>query len=228
MKEDFCSEKNFEVSVKFKLNSMGKISEISFDKSNPTNEYDEFFLKLLEGMPAVDTTNRFNHFKIDTKTYSLEEYYHLSFVGDSVFSKSKFEKKYESFRNKAITKIDKAELNYYILTATKFGWINCDRFWNIPDEKIEFFVKTKSPNDAKIFITFKDISSIMQGEQNGDKFVFSNIPINQAIKVIGISFNNGKPTMGVAETKTDKDGFELSVFNEITLDQLEAELNKMN
>lgn len=55
---------------------------------------------------------------------------------------------------------------------------------------------------------------------------FLKTAMSKAIRVIGISYSNGKPTMAVAETTVDKDGFELKDFKEFSLDELERELNQ--
>jgi hypothetical protein len=222
MKKEFCSQ-NYRADFDLKFDVSGKVSEILFENTT-TPEYDKIISDFFYSLPPLDVSTMAKH--SPNVTYGLE------ITGRTEIDRDKYNKqfkqKYASFKDKAVTKIDQAELNYFVQTATKFGWINCDRFWNTPDEKIDFFVKSKSPNDAKILIAFKDINSVMQGTLNGDRFVFSNIPVNQGIKVIGISYDKGNPSMAVAETTTDKDGFKLTEFNEFTLAQLEAELNKMN
>jgi hypothetical protein len=140
--------------------------------------------------------------------------------------KSKFRGQFSEYKNKAIQQLDKTAMDYYMFSVTKMGWINCDRFWDINEEqKTDFFVTTQSPKETKIQIVFKDINSIMTGIYKDEKFVFENVPLGRQVKVIGISYLNGKPTMGVSETTIDKDGFELNAFKEFTLDDLEKELN---
>ncbi|PHS04547.1 MAG: hypothetical protein COA88_13450 [Kordia sp.] len=143
--------------------------------------------------------------------------------------KQKFRNKYSKFTNKAIQKIDPSALEYYMFSATEMGWINCDKFWDIEeDEKTDFIVKTNNPSETKIQIVFKDIKSIMNGVFENGNLVFKNIPKNKDLKVIGISYSNGKPTLATGDSKSDNNKFELTGFKEFTLDQLESELNKLN
>jgi len=213
-------ENQYSVFIKIQIDSSGKVNNISNYKSTiVTSEMEKKISDFLYQMPPIDIETSINEFSVvfsgfldvDKKEYNKQ-----------------FKEKYSSFRNQAITKIDKGELNYYILTATKLGWINCDRFWNTSEEKIDFIVKVKSPNDTKVIITFNEIKSVMQGEKQMDKVIFKNIPINKEIKVIGISYSNGLPTMGVGNTITDNNEFELSSFNQFSLEELEIELNKIN
>lgn len=228
MKDDFCGTEKFKVTVKFKLNSKGKISNIEFAENNPTNAYDEIFSKLLLEIPAIDTTYRMRSLKRKAKQNPNDEYYEISFYGKKVFSVEKFEKKYASFKDKPVSEVDKTELNNYIFSANKMGWINCDRFITSSEENINFSVKFKYPNETKILMAFKDLKSFVIGKHEGDRVVFSNVPGNQAIKIIGISYRKGTPTMAIADTITNKNGFELTSFNVFTLDQLKTELNNLN
>lgn len=143
--------------------------------------------------------------------------------------REKFREKYSDFKNRAVEKIDKGALDYYMFSVTKMGWINCDRFLDVTEEeKVDFIVKTEKPNDTKIQIVFDGIRGLMNGNLEGGQIVFNNVPANKKIKVIGISYSNGKPTMGIAETTIGKNSFELTGFKEFSLDQLEIELNKLN
>ena len=68
----------------------------------------------------------------------------------------------------------------------------------------------------------------MTGTYENGVLVFKNIPKGKEVKVIGISYLNGKPTLAVGESMTDSKDFELKGFKEFSLDQLETELNKLN
>jgi len=219
---------DWRVHLDFNIDKNGRMN--SFRATNDEyTKYTDYAAKItedfLKSAPAFDLDRYKDGVKLDWD-------YSLGIMGNKQINwlrfKNKFRDKFAEYKNKAIQKLDKTALDYYLFSATKMNWINCDKFWNTPDEKIEFFVKAKNTKDVKIQIMFTDINSIMNGTLKGDKFVFSNIPINRKIKVIGISYLNGKPTLSSALTKVDKDGFELTAFKEFSLDQLEEELNKKN
>jgi len=224
--KEFCNNK-YDIHIEFHVDSTGKIRDAEYIRKSSlksSNKYYKIFRDFLYSMDALDTGSM--------GEYSNNQTYSLHFSSYEEFDKERysldFKKKYRSFTNQAITKIPEADLNYYVVSATKFGWINCDRFWNMPDEKINFVVNTPSPADTKIFITFKNVKSIMQGNLENNKQAFNNIPVNQPIRIIGIRQVNGKPTMAVAETTIKKDGYELSGFKDFSLDELERELNNLN
>ncbi len=196
------------------------------DKPANSEQACKTVLNLLKSAPAFDLSTSKDGIRQDWD-------YSLGVGGNRAINwdrfKAKFRGQFSAYKDKAVQQMDSTALDYYMFSATKMGWINCDRFWDIDEEeKIDFFVTTQTPKNIKVQIIFKDINSIMTGTNKEGRIVFNNVPLGRQIKVIGISYTNGKPTMGVAQTTIDKDGFELTAFNEFSLDDLEKELNRKN
>ena len=217
---EFCSN-NYSIRVGININNAGKISEVNFNDSCSVKSK-KVLTNFLKNAPALDLKGM--------AYYSPGITYTLHFGVNTYFEKDvypeKFREKYATFKDKAITKINQAELNYYVQTATRFGWINCDRFWDSPDETIEFLVNVPSPEKTRVFLLFKEINSLLQGDFQGGKIVFENIPINKRIKIIAISYKEGTPSLGIAETTIGKGEFVLNDFNSFSLKDLERELNE--
>lgn len=211
------------IEMKIIFDFMGKVNNIKFEKPYP-KENTKIVTDFLYSMPPINTSSM--------GVFSIDREYTLRFCKKTSFDYDKFntqfKRKYSSFKDKAISKIDKSELNYYVFTATKFDWINCDKFLNTSDEKTSFCVTADHSNETTIKIVFSDFNSIMDGIASGNKFIFNNVPINAKIKIIGISYNNAKPTMCIAQTTVDRTGYNLTAFKEFTLGELEAELNIIN
>jgi hypothetical protein len=74
-------------------------------------------------------------------------------------------------------------------------------------------------------IVFDDIKSVLQGGEENGQFIFRNIPIDSRIKVMGISFDNGKPLLSKIPAVVTKQPFTLSGFKEFSLKELENQLN---
>lgn len=220
---------NWRADFDFYINKKGEIYNIRPNKDIGIT-YNKQALKiateLFESLPPFDIENYESDIRNDWD-YSLGIMSSRSINWNRF--KQKFRNQYSDYTNQAIQKIDQNTLQYYMFSATEMGWINCDRFWDIEDsEKTDFIVKTNNPNETKIQLIFKDIKSIMTGTYENGVLVFKNIPKGKEIKVIGISYSNGKPTLAVGESFTDSKDFELTNFQEFTLDQLEIELNKLN
>lgn len=82
------------------------------------------------------------------------------------------------------------ELRSNLMSVSKLGWINCDRFYKNPAEKIEFVVVVPGDLDADVTVVFEDINSVMPYTfREGDNYVFKGIPVGMKIKVIALYKN---------------------------------------
>jgi len=136
-----------------------------------------------------------------------------------------FNQKYSVFKNQSIKTMNEAELNYYIFSASKLGWINCDYFWEIKDEKIDYIVKIDPDSKPNIKLVFKEAKSIMAGSMEGDKYIFKNVPIDKEIKIVAVTFKGSKPMLSIAETRTGRQIFDKLKYKDFTISDLEKQLN---
>jgi hypothetical protein len=136
-----------------------------------------------------------------------------------------FQKKYTAFKNSNIKTMADLELNYYIFSVSKLGWINCDYFWNTNDEKIDYIVKADPNAKPNMKLIFKQAKSIMTGTLEGDKYIFKNVPVNQEVKVVAISYKNNQPLLCVTETKTSRQPLVNLVYKEFSITELERQIN---
>lgn len=136
-----------------------------------------------------------------------------------------FREQFNRFRNKPITGVDQAELNYYIFSCSKLGWINCDYFWDVPDAKIDYYVEAGSQAEQDVKLVFKKAKSIMQGAREGDRFVFNNVPVNQDVRIVAITSEGNRSLMATADTKTGTQPFSRLHYEPFSISELEKRLN---
>jgi len=218
--KELCEMETY-LDIELSINKNGKIYKTRF-KEKISLELGEVISNFLKNLPPFDM--RFAEFYYPEFEYELMLCCHKEFNQEKYAER--FKQKYSQYKNKAIEKMDKGELGLYIFSVTKFGWINCDRFYydeNI--EKIDYIVKAPDAKDAKVMIVFDSIRSIMNGQPGDDGFVFKNVPNSSKIKVIGISYKDGKPMLSKTSALINKQTFTLSGFKEFTLKELEKELN---
>lgn len=101
----------------------------------------------------------------------------------------------EQKKNSALT--DKVV--YKAVKLKQFGWINCDRFYDIPNKtNLQYVFSAKdSIVSANVYLVFKDINSVMQSgyfsfrdkEYNSG---FQNIPVGAKTQLIAFTIKNGK------------------------------------
>ncbi len=94
-------------------------------------------------------------------------------------------------------------LSYYFYQVNKPGWINCDRFYDIPqEEKMALAVKDEDPEEEKVFVVFKDINSMMKlNFRQGNNYIQPNVPKDAPVKIIALKITDGQPSMAVLDTR---------------------------
>ncbi len=222
---------NWRVHFKLNIDKHGKMVNLRLDRDE-----DKPYFKITNNAEAIRLVKEYFEnapaFRLHDSIKVDHDYdYSLGVTGAKQLNKARYKKRfreqYSQYTNQAIQKMDKGVLDSYVFASTEMGWINCDRFWNIDDEeKTDFIVKVPNPKDTKVQLIFKDIKSLMSPENKDGKFFFEEVPLGEPVKVIALSFQNGKPTLATMETTIVENGIELSTFREFSLDELERELNK--
>ncbi|MFT6716807.1 MAG: hypothetical protein ACJA0Q_001455 [Saprospiraceae bacterium] len=138
-----------------------------------------------------------------------------------------FDSKYSQYEQTPIKSIDDAELEYYIFSVAKLGWINCDRFIN-SEETMDFIVNTAMDKNTKIKMVFKDIDGVLEAKIRDDKYVFSNVPLNRKVTIIGIKNSNGHFQSAFKELSISTSPLHELSFGETTLNDLKENLEGLN
>jgi len=222
IEEKFYTQEYPTIEFSFKLNPFGKLIEIEFEK-NSDLAFSKIVSRFFHTMPIFDISSMGKQ--------SAGKKYWLNIRGIKSFNQARyralFRNQYARLREKAIAQMDDAEVDYYVLVATKLEWINCDRFWNTPDEKADFYVTTKHIENARTYLVFKNSNSILKGENENNQIVFKSIPTNQPAKVICISSYKGNAIISVQQVSTFKGGIALDKFKNASLAQLDYELDEL-
>lgn len=121
----------------------------------------------------------------------------LGYIGDSYDSTSREQIKAYEKEEKAYKEALKT---YAPIPLTDLGWINCDRFLQENNPKIDLPValKNDSITHARIYAIFEDINSVMAAYYfSAQKEVasFENIPINRKITLLAIAIKDQQAFM---------------------------------
>jgi hypothetical protein len=135
-----------------------------------------------------------------------------------------FKQKYAPFRDKSIKSMNDVELNYYVFSVTRLGWINCDHFWEKPGEKIDYMVRVDPGSHPNVKLVFEAEKSIMEGELTGDQYIFHQVPRDLSAKIVAIQFSGSKPLLAVAMTKIGPKPFDKLDYKEFTIADLEKQV----
>lgn len=137
-----------------------------------------------------------------------------------------YEKGYVSSGN-----LDQKAMNRYFFEISTMGWINCDKFWNVPeDKKAEMAFSDPDETEESIVLVFKSLPSILPVTKNPEsqKYVSAPVPKGTEVKIIGIKVDKGRSMMAVKDTKVGESAQYDLVYEPKTLKEIQAELQKVN
>lgn len=136
--------------------------------------------------------------------------------------------KYESRRIRRNSEI-KLDLVYnrgrtftdvYLASVRRLGWINCDRFLQIPrEQRTLLFVEAEAP----VNMVFKDINSILSGtrrKRNGKTaYTFSGVPKGRPVTLFSVKKQDGEILLAIRHTQTGESQEPL-VYHKVTENEL--------
>lgn len=123
----------------------------------------------------------------------------------------------KSYKDLKENKLDNDIVNEYVLSVTKFDWINCDRFYNSTAPLITQNI-TSPDSNVRIVVIFEKINSVLQVQPQLINAKISNIPINEPIKIIAFKTIEGMPYKSELITTTQNSKI---VLPSLTLCKLE-------
>lgn len=127
--------------------------------------------------------------------------------------------------------LDQQAMNRYFFQINTLGWINCDKFWNVPEErKTEMAFVDEDEAEESIMLVFKTLPSILPVTKNpvSKKYVSAPVPQGMEVKIIGIKVDKGRSMMAVKDTKVGELAQYDLVYEPKTLKEIQAELQKVN
>jgi hypothetical protein len=79
--------------------------------------------------------------------------------------------------------------------VTDLGWINCDRFYNEPGERVNVMASVSNKDlegKAKAYLVFESMNAVIEGQMSANgQFTFVNIPTGMKAKIVALGYNTG-------------------------------------
>lgn len=124
--------------------------------------------------------------------------------------------------------VDRYTLRQYLYQVNELGWINCDRFLDIPAEQKEALaIQGSGSGEELVYVIFKERNSILQARADGAVFRTQAIPRDQEVKILAVSVENGRPYMAFAETTVAKQSELTLEYQAANLKEVRKELQKI-
>jgi hypothetical protein len=223
---DFVSWNDYGVQCEMGISKEGYIKNIKI-KTNISESSKQEIIKFLEDLPQLEPGKN--------KHGEIIERRGLLFIqgGEIVplYQTKKeyitsFDSKYEKLENKTLKNVDDAELEYYIFSVAKLGWINCDRFID-SENNINLIAKTKVSSNTKLKMVFNEFDGVLKANIVNNKYTFSNVPKGEKVTIIGIQNNDGAIMVAFKEMNLGNNQIDELTFEEITLSELKVKLDKI-
>lgn len=138
----------------------------------------------------------------------------------------------EEFENKTIDdnfqETTVSDVNRYVFSSARLGWINCDRFLRNRISTTGFSVFIDETQNCIVNIVFHRFKTIMRGAVKSRRITFSNVPLGEKITIVAFKIVEDQIFLAVKETLiTDKEETELD-FQLVTKNLLKKEIEKLN
>jgi len=116
-----------------------------------------------------------------------------NYDGDNIGDNMKFYPNYET------------TVNNFFFTTEKFGWINCDRFYQNEEEKADMYVQLRNPFPKEyqtyLYVVFPGINSVLPiYSADGETFALTGLPANMDVKIVCVSATENKLFFTMKET----------------------------
>ncbi len=213
------------VFVGFVVGRNGEIEETRILKGVDP-DLDAEALRVMNGMP------RWNPGKQSGKTVKVRYSLPIRFtLGDGMATPSD-----SLYRNGFEREIDDAtvgtadlyDVDRYLFSASRLGWINCDRFYAYTGPRTDYFVNLGQATNVDVKIVFDAFNAIMTGAMHKDRYYFRGVPVGEKITIVALKRENGAYHLAVQGAQvTDRQGAEL-VFEPVTMEKLKAEKIKLS
>jgi TonB family protein len=139
--------------------------------------------------------------------------------------RAEFEKKVNDDSLKETTVSD---VNRYVFSASRLGWINCDRFSKYSSNRTNYSIRIDQADQAIVTLIFQRFKSILPGYVESNRIVFTNVPIGEKVMIVAVKMVNNKLFLAVKETEiSNKVETDLD-FKPISMALLKKEIEKLN
>ena len=114
----------------------------------------------------------------------------------------------------------------YVADVTQLGWINCDKFYKDPGEKVQLVVNESE--EAAMYVVCKDINSILTCFPAGKgTYVATGIPMGRNVSVISIKLKDGKAQFAMRDVKAGNTNALDMKYRSMNIKELREELRNL-
>lgn len=209
--------------INFIIDETGKVIDVTF--KNPSQKgFREAILSTISKMPVWKPANQ-NGIPVKS-VYSQS----ITFDnGEQGFTDTAFKKYFEATTNDhTIYKLGTSDIQQYVFSTSALGWINCDRFYNSPKPRIDFYVDCGEYTELDIKLVFHSFKAILGNFTPAISFKFPNLPVDEEMTVVVVKKINNDAYISITESNTSLKSINNLLFEKVTMDKLKLKLEQLN
>ena len=211
------------VFINFVIDETGIAIDVTF--MNPSQkEFRESILSTISKMPVWKPA-KLNGIPVKS-VYSQS----ITFDnGERGFTDTAYKKYFEATTNDhTINKMEASDIQHYIFSISALGWINCDRFYNSPKSRIDFYVDCGEYSELDIKLVFHSFKAILGNFTPATSFKFPNLPVDEELTVVVVKKINNDTYISITESNTSQKSINNLIFEKVTMDKLKLKLEELN
>jgi len=221
MVNDFCKEK-LRSEITFQVDEEGKFKSYYISHTCGIRAYDEAIAAFLQTMPPL-------RLEVLMPKYVVDHACILSFGSHISHSQDKFTTSFRAAYGKdstaTLTNVNAGVVDYYVMSSSELGWINCDRFVQAND-LVDFQLQLPESN-CFVALIFDRYNSILRGDYTGEGYTFSGIPNNEPMHVLVLNTTTTTPQMAYIPGNTRDQKLASPPTRPFALHELDGALREM-
>jgi Gram-negative bacterial TonB protein C-terminal len=211
------------VQMDFIIDETGKAKDVNF-KNRSQKGFRDAILNTFSKMPRWKPAKR-NGIPIkSTYSQAITFYNEEQNINDTIFKKD-FE---STISDSNINSVKTADIRQYIFSTSKLGWINCDRFYNSPKPRTDFYVDCGNYTELDIKLVFHSFKAVLDNYASKTAYKFQNIPDDEVVTVVVVKKINNDTFISLTESNTNSRAINNLVFEQVTMDRLKQKLEQLN
>jgi hypothetical protein len=221
MVNDFCNDK-LRSEITFQVDEKGNFKSYYISHTSGNRAYDEAIAAFLQTMPAL-------RLDVLMPKYVVDHACILSFTSQVSQSQNDFAKSFRKTYGKdstaVVTNVNPGIMDYYVMSSTELGWINCDRFV-ASDDMVDLNLQI-SDSKCMVALIFDRYNSILRGNYNGEGYTFSGIPNNEPVHILVLNTASDTPQMAYISGNTKDRKISSPTTQPFALNELDRVLRRM-
>ncbi|MFV0591914.1 MAG: energy transducer TonB [Draconibacterium sp.] len=134
----------------------------------------------------------------------------------------------EKVKKGKLDEVSASDIKRYVFSATRLGWLNCDRFYQSEVPLIDFNIPVKSTDNVLVTAIFKRMKAMVRGQKERDKIVYRNMPLGEEITIVAIKTEGENIYLAVQETLVANSDELVLDYKKVTMKLLKKKMKELN